>query len=235
MNKENQNSHKQKYSEEKSKDSDSSTSNENKSTKNNISIMKFKLIKCFEKYINIIFKEISRFFSKLSILSQYLFILIPSSIILLVILLIMHYHAFEKVFKFDFYCAIKYEYLKPIITDLDDIHFDISSLEIKNTYEDLESLYFFKIYFKELISMGLLNESSNNKIYPGIADTSEILYSSLDEFQKSIKMNSFFKIPKNDSEKYIDQRNDSFSELGKLYYHMLPTISFEGYIRDIPD
>ena len=233
MNKENQNNNIQNYSEEKSKDSNSSSSNENKATKINISIMKFKLIKCFKKYVNIIFNEISRFFSKLSILSQYLFILIPSSIFLLLLLLFLHYHAFETVLKFDFYCAIKDEYLKPIITDLDNIHFDISSLEAKNTYEDLEGLFFFKIYFKELMSMGLLNESSNNKIYPGIADTSETIYYSLDEFQKSIKMNSYFKIPKNDSEKYIDQRNDSFSELGKLYYYMFPTISFEGFNRDI--
>ena len=219
--------------EEKSKDTDSSSNNEKRKIKATDALMKFKLLKCIKKYYNIILKEINGFFSNSSILSQYLLFLIPSSIILLVALLLIHYHAFEKVIKFDLYYAVKDEYLKPIITDLDDIHFDISSSEIKDGYEDFGSIFFFKIYFKELISMGLLNESSTNKIYPGISNTSESLYKLNDEFQKNIKMNSYFTIPKNDSETYIDKRNDSLSELGKLYYYMLPTISFEEYNREI--
>ena len=215
----------------KSNDSENSSNKEYINIKVKNVIMKFKVLICVKKYINLVFKEIHKFFSQLSILSQYLFFLIPLTFILLCSLLLIHYHAFEKVFKFDFYYAIKEEYLKPIISDLDDIHFDIGSYEIKNNYEDLESLLFFKIYFKELISMGLLNEKS--KIFPNISNTSETLYKSFDLFQKQIEMHSYFTIPKNDSETFIDNRNDSLSELGKLYYYMFPSITFESYSRDI--
>ena len=231
MNENKQNIDSGNYYDEKSNDSDISSQNENTNIIVKDVIMKFKLLICFKKYINIISKYIHTFFSHLSILSQYLFFFIPFMCILLLSLLLIHYHAFEKLFKFDFYFAIKEEYLKPITTDLDDIHFDIGSFGIKNSYEDLESLFFFKIYFKELISMGLLNEKL--KIFPNISNNSETLYKSFDLYQGEIQMNSHYTIPKNDTEYFIDNRNDSFSELGKLYYHMLPTISFESYSRDL--
>ena len=231
MNKEKQNNTTINSLDEKSNNSDLSSSNE-KTNKTKNSFIESTLLKCFQKYIKKFFKKMNIFFSKLSILYQFLFILIPFSILLLVILLLIHYHAFEKVLKFDFYYALKEEYLQPIISDLDDIHFEIGSLEIKNSYEDLDHLFIFKIYFRELISMGLLNETSNNKIFPGISDTSQSLYESLDLYQKKIKMNSYYTIPKNDSYKYIDNRNDSFSELAKLYYYMFPSVAFEFYLRE---
>ena len=232
MNKEKQNNSTYSF-EEKTNNIDFSSNNEQNILKLKDIIMNSKIFICFKKYITKIFKKIKGFFSKLSILSQYLFFLIPLSTLLLLILLIIHYHAFERVIKIDLYCAVKDEYLKPIISDLDNIHFDIGSLEIKNQYENIENLFFFKIYFKELISMGLLNESTYNKIYPDISNTSETLYRSFDFIQKRIQMSSIYTIPKNDSELYIDNRKDGFSELGKLYYYMFPTISFEGYIRNI--
>ena len=231
MNKDRQNNSTINSLEDKSNNSDFSSSNELNNLKVKDIIMKSKLVICFKKYTNKIFNKINHFFSKLSILSQYLFFLIPLTFFLLFILIIIHFHAFERVLKIDLYCAVKDEYLKPIISDLDNILFDIGSLEIKNTYEDIENLFFFKIYFKELISMGLLNESE--KIYPDISNTSETLYSTFDFILKQLGMSSIYTISKNDSELYIDNRKDSFSELGKLYYYMFPSISFEGYTRNI--
>ena len=100
------------------------------------------------------------------------------------ILIVIHYHAFEKVFKFDFFAAMKNSYLNYLTVDLDDLHFEIGSLEIKSSFEELEGFYFFRIYFKELISMGLLNETS--KIYPSISDNSETLYEAFPEFKSII-------------------------------------------------
>jgi hypothetical protein len=137
------------------------------------------------------------------------------------------------VLKFDLYCAINDEYLKKIISDLDDIHLDIGTLQIKNNFEDIQSLIFFKLYFRELISMGLLDESKDNKIFPGISNASETLYESINSYNKDININSFFTIPKSDSKQYIDDRNDSFSELAKLYYYLLPTAITEYHARDV--
>ena len=232
MNKEKQNNTTINSVDEKSNNSDLSSSNE-KTTKMKNSLIESTLLRCFQKYIKKFFKKMNIFFSKLSILSQFLFILIPFSLFLLIILLLIHYHAFEKVLKFDFYYTLKEEYLEPIISDLDDIHFEIGSLEIKSTYEDIEYLFFFKIYFRELITMGLLNEAPNDKIFPNISNISQSLYESLDLYQKEIKMNSHYTIPKSDSFKYIDNRTDSFSEIAKLYYYMFPSIAFEFYLREI--
>jgi hypothetical protein len=81
--------------------------------------------------------------------------------------------------------------------------------------------------------MGLLDESKDNKIFPGISNASETLYESINSYNKDININSFFTIPKSDSKQYIDDRNDSFSELAKLYYYLLPTAITEYHARDI--
>ena len=57
------------------------------------------------------------------------------------------------------------------ISDLDDIHFEISSKEMKSQFEDIDNIYFFEIYFKELVNMGLL-EDENQKIFPNISTNS---------------------------------------------------------------
>lgn len=214
---------------QKSYESDSSSSNKNLKNKN--AIIKFKLLICLKRYFKKLDMRTYRLFSRLSILCQFLLFVIPLSFLMYFILIVIHYHAFEKIIKFDFFTAIRNSYLNYLTVDLDDINFEIGSLEIKSSFEEVEDLYFFRIYFKELISMGLLNETS--KVYPNISDNSETLYKSLDEFQNEIKMNSFYSIRKNDSKKYIDSRADAFSEIAKLYYHLFPTVSFELYNRDL--
>ena len=227
MNKEKQNDETTTNSiDEKTKNTDKSSDDEN-NLKTRESKIDSSLLLCLRKTIKKILKKINCF--ELTILTQYLFILIPFSIILFLVLLCINYHAFERVIKFDIYFAIRDEYLKHIISDLDDIHIDIGSSETINRYEDLENLAFYKIYFRELISMGLLNESSNNKIFSDISGKSDTLYKPINTYKKS----SHFTIPQNESFQYIDNRTDSFSELAKLYYYMLPTTIVEYYSRDI--
>ena len=226
MNDKNQNDS---WIEQKSYDSDSSNNHQDLNDKK--LIIKSRILIFLENKFNKFYNKIKKFFSKLSILCQFFFFIVPFSLFLFIVLLITHYHAFERVFKFDFYCSLKDGYLNHFTRDLDDIQFELGSSEIKSSYEELEELFFFKIYFKELISMGLFNESS--KIYKNISPNSGSLYQSLDLFQKELKMSSYYTIPKKDSETYIDNRKDSFSEIAKLYYYLLPGISFEEYTRDI--
>ena len=211
-------------------DSDNSSKNEE-----NIIIkrrtMKIKVLICLKKYLYKFLTKIKTCFSELSILSQHLVFILFWSFVILMIISTIHYHAFENLLKFNIYWVIRSEYLNFITSELDDIHFEIGSSQIKTSFEEYEDLFFFKLYYKELISMGLLNESL--KIYPDISKNSEKLYQGLDLYLKNIKMNSIFTIPKKEAEKFIDKRNDSFSEFAKLYYHLFPIITFEAYNRNI--
>ena len=215
--------------ERRSYESDSSHSSQNLKDKNPMA--KSKLLMCLKRYFKKLNMKTYRLFSRLSILCQFLIFVIPLTFLMYFILIVIHYHAFEKIIKFDFFAAIKSSYLNYLTVDLDDIHFEVGSLEIKSSFEELEGFYFFRIYFKELISMGLLNETS--KIYPNISDYSETFYDSLNEFQNEIKMSSDYSIPQNYSKIFIDNRKDGFSEIAKLYYHLFPTISFELYNREL--
>ena len=79
--------------------------------------------------------------------------------------------------------------------------------------------------------MGLLNEKPTVKIFPNISPTSEEDYLTFDELLNETKSNSFFRIPSKEAEKYIDNRDDNLSELGKLYYYMLPLITHDALAR----
>ena len=107
------------------------------------------------------------------------------------------------------------------MTDLDDINFDLNKKKVSLSFEDVSNLAFFKIYFQELSSYGLLNNNSE-KIFPNISNQDENIYQTLE------KNTTIFSIPKEMSEKYIDSRNDSLSELAKLYFFFFPLIASES-------
>ena len=101
---------------------------------------------------------------------------------------------------------------------------------MKMKFYDLENIIFFQIYFREKISMRLLSED-NIKIFPNISNNSDILYKSLDEFQDKIQVNNIYTRLKNESLKYIDNREDNLSELGKLYHYFLPIMTYEAFLK----
>ena len=172
---------------------------------------------CCCKFVGNAFSKFGECVSKLSILSQFIIYLIPVLIILLGIMIFIHLYFFYEIFKFDFYAIIKEEFLRYFISDLDDINFDLNKKKTSLMFEDTANLIFFKIYFEELNSYGLLNYD-DEKIFPDISDQSESVYELLEQ------PNSIYSIPSNMSKQYIDSREDKLSELGKLYYYFFPLI-----------
>jgi len=194
---------------------------------------KDKKVQCcsfMKKSINNLSKSYKNCCSKFSLFYQFIIFLIPFSFLLYIIIYIGNYFGFEKILKFDFFNTLKNEYIKYLITDIEDVHFQITLYEMKMQFYDLENIIFFQIYFREMIAMGLLSEE-NNKIFPNISNNSEIIYKSLDEFQDKNQMNNIYTLLKNESLNYIDNREDNLSELGKLYYYFLPIMTYEAFLK----
>ena len=158
--------------------------------------------------------------SKIPILVQFIIFIIPISLIIALSLIYIHIYFFSEIYKFDFYIIIKEEFLRYFITNLDDNNSNFNQRRTSLLMEDISNLVFFKIYFEELSTYGLFDEN-DEKIFPNISNESEDVYKSLEFY------NTIFSIPKNMSEHYIDSRNDSLSELYKIYYYFFPLIAAE--------
>ena len=131
-------------------------------------IYKYQLISCLKKYFDILIEKISICHSKFSLTIQILLFSIPASFILYFTIFFGNYYGYERMFEFCFYNTLKNEYLKPLVKDIDDAHLDIGIDEIKLKLEELSNMYFFKIYFSELISMGLFDDDPKIKIFTNI-------------------------------------------------------------------
>ena len=175
---------------------------------------------CCFKFCSTFGKKLKECSLKISILNQLIFYLIPVICFIVSMIILIHIFFFSNILKFDFYTIIKEELLRYFITDLDDINFDLNKKRVSLLFEDVSNLAFFKIYFDELNSYGLL-DNDTEKIFPNISSLDPNIYESLEQF------NSIFSIPKDMSNKYIDSRNDSLSELAKIYYYFYPIIASE--------
>ena len=181
--------------------------------------------KCFINCCSKNYKNYKSCKEKFTINCQFSIFFFPLTIFLMFVLLQIHIYLFNIIFNIDYYMLIKEEYLKYLLTDIDDAQFEINSNEFKSQFQDTGNLLFFKIYFDELISLGLIDED-NVKIFPNISNLSENYYElALNLDGKS----TLYDISSNLSKKYIDERNDSFSELMKVYYHFYYLISFEAF------
>ena len=189
---------------------------------------KSSLNKCCKSFYTFIVLREKKCIAKCSIFFQFFILILPVSILLGVILTYIHIVLFTNKFKLDYYTLIKEEYLQNLITDIDDQRFDLRLNEIKTHFDDKGNIFFFKFYFEELISLGLLDEDEV-KIFPNISDISETLYKSVDKMSES---NNIYTIPTNLSKVFIDERNDAFSELSKIYFHFYPIMSLEGFKGD---
>ena len=194
-------------------------------------IKKFQLFVCLTSCFNRLIKNWNICQSKCAIPLQLIIFLIPLSIILFFSIYMIHFFGFERIFKFDYFFAVEKEYLNYLIKDFDETHFEIGSKEIKSQLEDIDNIYFFEIYFQELISMGLLEEDSPKKIFPNISLNSENLYKSIDDFQKDNNIDSVYTIPQNETKQFIDEREDNLSEIAKLYYYFLPLITYGAFTK----
>ena len=207
------------------------SNNFSKKSKNKNKRIKFQLFDCMKRCFNKIIKQLNDFHSKFSLTFQILLISIPLSFFLYIIIFVANYFGYERMFKFDFYNTLKNEYLKYLIKDIDDIHIDVGISEIKTQFEDIDNLFFFQLYFKELISMGLLDEEPPVKIFPKISLNSDQEYKVFESLQNENKANNIYTMPKKESEKHIDERHDQLSEIGKVYYYMLPLVGYESFLK----
>ena len=169
--------------------------------------------------------KIKECFSNTSILCQFLIFFLPIFIIFLLLIALIHISLFCEIYKFNFFTAIKEEFLRYFLTDLNDINFDLNKKKVSLLFEDISNMAFFKIYFEELNSYGLLNNDTE-KIFPNISIYGENIHESLQQ------INTIFSIPKEKANQFIDSRNDSLSELAKLYYYFFPLIETQSNIAE---
>ena len=167
-----------------------------------------------------IYNSIVNFFTKCSMLVHFLVILVPISILFIFLIFYLHIKFYDGLFRYNYYKGVKDEFLDGYITEIDDMQSSLQILTIKENYLDFENVLFFEIYYNELINLGLLDEE--NYTFPGIAENSDNLYS----FYQNGSENCDYFIPKEDAERYLDNRPDSLKELGKIYYYMLPIINY---------
>ena len=165
-------------------------------------------------------------FSNCSIMNQFLIMFVPIAYSISTILIILHIYLFNNILKIDYYKLIKEEYLKYVVTDVEDKFFDLRADVINNKFKDISNFLFFKLYLDELISFGLLD---GDKIFPNVSNITGTFFSFLDIVFENDKANTNFSIPGNLSKKFIDERNDSLSELAKVYYYFYPLLSFEAF------
>jgi len=99
--------------------------------------------KCFI-YSFSLFKNKKKCFSNCSIMNQFLIMLLPIAQVISTFLIIIHIFLFDNIFKFDYFTLVKEEYLKNVITDVDDAIFDLSTEYIKNHVEEIGNILFLK-------------------------------------------------------------------------------------------
>ena len=102
--------------------------------------------------------SIINFFSKCSMLTHLLLILIPVSFLFIFLIVWLHLKFYDDLFRFNYYKGVKEEFLDRYITEIIDMQSTLQTLIIKENYLDFENLLFFEIYYNELISRGLLDD-----------------------------------------------------------------------------
>ena len=186
---------------------------------------------CISNCFNSLTNKINKMISNCSMLTQFTLILIPFSIIMMISVFCIHIVFYDSLYIFNFYKGIKEEFIDSYITEIDDIHSEIDSFVIKENYIDTEDQMFFQVYFKELSSIGLL-DNVNIKTFPNISENSDILYSTIGKVDKMDS--SGYSVPKESAKKNIDDRTgDSIGELAKLYYYMTPFMSYGAFKQNI--
>ena len=195
-------------------------------TKSKVTFVK----KIFNIFINIkksfawLIETFNSFISKYSLLTQSAIILIPFSLLCLMLIIFLHKKFFDELYVFNFTKGLKEDFLDYYITEMDDMHADIDTYVAKENYLDFENQLFFDVYYKELATIGVL-DNPNIISFPNISDKSETLYLIFDENAKLLNNQDIFTIPKEKAKKYIDDRKeDSLGEFAKIYYYMIPII-----------
>ena len=134
-----------------------------------------------KKFLSWLMNKISYFLSKCSMVTHFTIILIPISLIFIFLIFFIHIKFYDTLFRFNYYKGVKEEFLDLYITEIDDMHSEIEAFLIKESYLDMENIKFFDIYFRELASIGLLDDPIE-KIFPDIHYEADKMYKEIDDF-----------------------------------------------------
>ena len=179
-----------------------------------------------------IIEKLSYLLSKWSMINHFILILVPLSICIIILIFFIHLNFFDNLFRFNYYKGVKEEFLDLYVTEIDDLHSELEAFIIKESYLDTENIIFFDIYFRELSSLGLIDNSSEN-FFPDLHYESNKIYQEIDAFYKLMGNSSEYSIKENEAEVNIDNRNDSLKEFAKIYFYMLPIINYGVYFSGI--
>ena len=190
------------------------------------------MCKCIFVFFIWLKNSIICFLANRSILIQFILILIPFSLVIIFAIFAIHIYFYQDLYLFNFYKGVKEEFIDYYITEMDDMQSEIDIFVTKENYIDSEDQLFFEIYYKELASIGVL-DNSNQKFFPNIAKFSETLYYDIGKNDKMDSSNKYT-IPSEKAKKYIDEREgDSIGEFTKLYYYMFPIIAYGAFKMNI--
>ena len=200
-----------------------------KSKNSSLSYLKkiLKLLTCIVDLLSFIINKLNSYLSKFSIVIQFTIYLIPLSVVLLILIYIIHIYFYESIYDFNFSKVIKEEFLDYYITQIDDLKTELTAVITTETKIDLENQLFFQVYFKELASIGFLNNEDGNKFLPDLSiNNYNSIFSSLNRFRRA---DANFTLDADKTFANIDIRiDDNLGELAKLYYYMFPYIWCES-------
>ena len=134
-------------------------------------------------------KKKKKCFSNCPIMNQFLILFVPIAHSISTILILLHIYLFDNTFKIDYFKLIKEDYLKYVITDVEDKIFDLRTSIINNKFEDVSNFLFFRVYLEELISLGLLD---GDKIFPNVSNITGTFFSFLDIIFENDRANTNF-------------------------------------------
>jgi hypothetical protein len=175
-------------------------------------------------------KKHDEFVASCSVLTQLTIFLIPSSIICTLSIFFVHYYFYVSLYEFNFHKGIKEEFMDYYVTEMDDVRSELENFNIKENYIDTEDLFFFDVYYKELASIGLLDNPNKTNI-PDISPYSDTLYEIYNDIAKDDNSQDIFTIPKEKAKENIDYRKqDSIGELAKLFYYMQPIMANGAFL-----
>ena len=200
------------------------TISSNKTKKTFLSEINSRLV-YIKKILIWLFNKINILLSKCSMVTHFTLILIPISLLFVFLIFFIHIKFYDTLFRFNYYKGVKEEFLDLYITEIDDMHTEIESFLIKESYLDMENIMFFDIYFRELTSIGLLDDPTE-KIFPDIHYESNKMYKEIDIFYGTVNSSIEYSIPEDQAKTYIDERKDSLKELAKIYFYMFPVINY---------
>ena len=189
---------------------------------------------CFGDLFLSLLNKINSCLTKCSIIVQFSLFLIPISIVIIIILYYIHVSFYTNLYIFNFSKTYKEEFLDLYITQIDDLKTEVTAMLVKETQLDLENQLFFQVYFKELSSVGFLNNNKdeNKKFIHTFEEYNDSvsLFSSLNRY-KEVDVN--FTVDMENVKTKIDGRNyDNLGELAKIYYYMFPFIWYETVLMN---